>query len=64
MTETLKTTLFVASAVALTFTALFIRLGVTTPKLISDPGELFYPDFKDTAAVKWIDRLVNGEAKQ
>ena len=55
MTETLKTTLFVAAAAALAGSASLIHSGASTPKLFSDQGEIFYPSFKDPQAVKSIE---------
>ena len=55
MTEALKTATFVVAAVGLAITASLFHPGATTPKLFSDQGEQFYPNFKDSQTVKSID---------
>ena len=55
MTEAIKTSLFIATAAALTIAALMTQPGASVPKLFSDQGEIFYPHFKDPQTVKSID---------
>lgn len=55
MTETVKTLAFVAVAAGLAITAAVVEPEAIRPKILSDEGEVFYPDFRDAQAVKTIE---------
>ncbi len=55
MTETLRTLAFVAVAAGLAITAAVVEPEAVTPKILSDEGEVFYPNFRDAQAVKTIE---------
>ena len=55
MTETLKTACFLGGALALVVWAGVVQPVRNTPKVFSDEGQAFYPDFKDPQAVKAIE---------
>ncbi len=55
MKETLKTAGFVAAAVVLAVVAAVFEPEARTPRILSDQGEAFYPEFKDALAVKTIE---------
>lgn len=55
MTETLKTICFAGGALALAIAAALLQPERRTPSILSDQGEVFYPDFKDPDTVKSIE---------
>jgi len=55
VTESLKTACFVGGALALALAAGVVEPQRFTPKVFSDEGQAFYPDFKDLQAVKAIE---------
>jgi hypothetical protein len=55
MTEIVKTLAFVAVAAGLAITAAVLEPEAVTPKILSDEGETFYPNFRDAQAVKTIE---------
>lgn len=55
MTEMVKTLAFVAVAAGLAITAAVVEPEAVTPKILSDEGEVFYPNFRDAQAVKTIE---------
>lgn len=55
MTEIVKTLAFVAVAAGLAITAAVVEPEAVTPKILSDEGEVFYPNFRDAQAVKTIE---------
>lgn len=55
MTEIVKTLAFVAVAAGLAITAAVVEPEAVTPKILSDEGETFYPNFRDAQAVKTIE---------
>lgn len=55
MRESLRTGAFVAAAVALAVVAAVVEPETAAPRIMSDQGEAFYPDFKDPQAVKTIE---------
>jgi hypothetical protein len=55
MSETLKTTGFLAGALVLAIAAGVVQPERRTPSLMSDEGQAFYPNFKDPQSVKAIE---------
>jgi hypothetical protein len=55
MSETLKTAVFLAGALALVVAASVTQPERRTAAVFSDEGEAFYPQFRDTQAVKAIE---------
>ena len=55
MRETVRTLIFVAVAAGLAILASVVEPENATPKLMSDQGEEFYPQFRDPQAVKTIE---------
>ena len=55
MRESLKTAAFVAAAVGLAVVAGVVEPETATPRIMSDQGQAFYPNFKDPQAVKTIE---------
>lgn len=55
MKESVKTVLFVAVAATLAIMASVVEPESATPKLMSDQGQAFYPNFRDPQAVKTIE---------
>ncbi len=62
MWETVKTGAFAAAAVALAVLAAVVEPETAAPRIMSDQGEAFYPDFKDPRAVKTIEVVDYDEA--
>ena len=55
MRESIKTLVFLLVAAGLAITASVVEPESATPKILSDQGEDFYPQFKDAQAVKTIE---------
>ena len=55
MNETLKTMLFAGAALALVVLAGVIEPERSTPGILSDQGEAFYPKFTDPQSVRSIE---------
>jgi hypothetical protein len=55
MSETVKTTGFVVVAAVLAVGAALLQPERRTPSILSDQGEIFYPEFKDPRVVKTIE---------
>lgn len=62
MNETVKTLCFAAAALALALTAARLQPERRTPSILSDQGELFYPEFKDPKVVRTIEVVDYDEA--
>jgi hypothetical protein len=62
MSESVKTLAFIALAAALTVTAVVVEPETATPRIRSDEGEAFYPNFRDPQAVKTIEVVDYDEA--
>jgi hypothetical protein len=57
MREQVKTGAFVAAAIALAVIAAWRQPEVATPRILSDEGELFYPQFRDPGAARSLEIL-------
>ncbi len=55
LNESVKTLAFVIVAAGLAITAAVVEPETATPKILSDEGEAFYPNFRDPQAVKTIE---------
>src|SRR6187431_861947 len=55
MNESVKTLAFLAVAAGLVITAAVVEPETAVPKILSDEGESFYPNFRDPQAVKTIE---------
>ncbi|MCS6952728.1 MAG: DUF4340 domain-containing protein [Bryobacterales bacterium] len=62
MREGIKTAAFAAVALVLSVVAALRQPEAATPRILSDQGELFYPNFRDPAAVRSIEILDYDEA--
>lgn len=62
MNESIKTLAFIAIAAGLAITAAVVEPETATPKIRSDEGEAFYPNFRDPQAVKTIEVVDYDEA--
>jgi hypothetical protein len=55
MSETLRTFAYVALAVGLSIAAAIVQPDAVKPKILSDEGEAFFPNFRDPQTVKTIE---------
>ncbi|MBI4875797.1 MAG: hypothetical protein HY822_14270, partial [Acidobacteria bacterium] len=55
MNETVKTLAFAAAALVLAIAAALVEPERSTPSILSDQGEAFYPKFTDPQAVRSIE---------
>lgn len=62
MNETVKTLCFAGAALILAFTAARLQPERRTPSILSDQGEIFYPEFKDPKVVTTIEVVDYDEA--
>lgn len=62
MKETVKTLAFAAAALALVIAAALVEPERSTPGILSDEGEAFYPKFTDPQAVRSIEVVDYDEA--